>query len=80
MQLNIIPIFLNTVGMGLFRKPLAGPGYVVLNLLRIMNIIALVAVMVASWVMLVKTFIISKVSKYHVPLARLRLLDRPLTS
>ncbi|KAI9887598.1 MAG: hypothetical protein M1823_000582 [Watsoniomyces obsoletus] len=46
--------------MGLTSKPLAGPGYVVLNILRIMNIIALIMVIVASWVMLVKTFVVSK--------------------
>ena len=48
--------------MSAFKKPLAGPGYVILNVLRVMNIVALTAVMVASWVMLVKTFIISKVN------------------
>ncbi|KAI9849580.1 MAG: hypothetical protein M1838_000122 [Thelocarpon superellum] len=42
------------------KKLLAGPGYVILNILRVMNIVALAAVMVASWVMLVKTFIVSK--------------------
>lgn len=43
-------------------KTLAGPGYVILNILRVMNIIALLMVVVASWVMLVKTFVVSKVS------------------
>lgn len=42
-------------------KSLAGPGYVILNILRIMNIIALLMVIMASWVMIVKTFIVSKV-------------------
>ncbi|KAI9797807.1 MAG: hypothetical protein M1833_005310 [Piccolia ochrophora] len=46
--------------MSLFKKPLAGPGYIILNILRVLNIISLAAVMAASWVMLVKTFIVSK--------------------
>lgn len=46
--------------MALFKKPLAGPGFIVLNTIRVMNIISLLAVIAASWVMLVKTFIISK--------------------
>jgi hypothetical protein len=46
--------------MGCFGKSLAGAGYVVLNAIRVINIIALLAVMVASSVMLVKTFIVSK--------------------
>ncbi|KAI9789687.1 MAG: hypothetical protein M1816_005862 [Peltula sp. TS41687] len=41
-------------------KTLAGPGYIILNILRVMNIIALLMVIVASWVMLVKTFVVSK--------------------
>ncbi|KAI9680569.1 MAG: hypothetical protein M1817_004009 [Caeruleum heppii] len=48
--------------MRFFKMPMAGPGYVILNVLRCYNIIALATVMVASWVMLVKTFIISKAS------------------
>lgn len=46
--------------MPLFKKSLAGPGYIVLNVIRVMNIIGLIAVIVASSVMLVKTFVISK--------------------
>ncbi|KAI9829038.1 MAG: hypothetical protein M1832_000061 [Thelocarpon impressellum] len=46
--------------MSLAKKPLAGPGYIILNVLRVLNIIGLTAVMVASWIMLVKTFVISK--------------------
>lgn len=53
--------------MGLFKKsggpsgvPRAGSGYVVLNVIRAFNIIALLAVMAASIVMLVKTFVVSK--------------------
>jgi hypothetical protein len=47
--------------MGLSAKSLAGPGYIILNALRAMNIIALLAVACASVVMLVKTFVVSKV-------------------
>ncbi|KAI4137790.1 MAG: hypothetical protein L6R39_007096 [Caloplaca ligustica] len=46
--------------MPFFKKPLAGPGFLVLNIIRVMNIIALLAVIVASFSMLVKTFIVSK--------------------
>ena len=42
-------------------KTLAGPGYIILNIIRAMNIIALVSVCAACIVMLVKTFIVSKV-------------------
>ncbi|KAL9624419.1 MAG: hypothetical protein Q9160_001382 [Pyrenula sp. 1 TL-2023] len=45
--------------MGLFQK-LAGPGYVILNAIRVLNIMSLLAVIAASSVMLVKTFIVSK--------------------
>ena len=43
--------------MGLSAKNLAGPGYVILNTLRVLNIIGLFAVVAASIVMLVKTVI-----------------------
>ncbi|MCJ1256964.1 hypothetical protein MMC24_004789 [Lignoscripta atroalba] len=46
--------------MGCFKRSLAGPGYIILNTLRVMNIIALLAVIAASSVMLVKTFVVSK--------------------
>lgn len=39
---------------------LTGAGYVILNAIRGLNIIALLAVIAASSVMLVKTFIVSK--------------------
>lgn len=42
--------------MAMFGRRLAGAGYVVLNVIRVMNIISLLAVMAASSVMLVKTF------------------------
>lgn len=41
---------------------LAGPGYIILNILRVINIITLSSVVASSVVMLVKTFIVSKVS------------------
>lgn len=40
--------------------PLAGPGYIILNIIRVFNIITLLAVIAASTVMLVKTFVVSK--------------------
>ncbi|KAI9855550.1 MAG: hypothetical protein M1824_006052 [Vezdaea acicularis] len=46
--------------MPFFKKPLAGPGYIILNIIRVLNIIALLSVIVASWVMLVKTFRVSQ--------------------
>lgn len=45
----------------LSAEHLAGPGYIILNVLRGLNIIALASVVASSVVMLVKTFIISKV-------------------
>ncbi|KAE8859275.1 hypothetical protein PTNB73_08755 [Pyrenophora teres f. teres] len=44
----------------LSAEHLAGPGYIILNVLRALNIIALSSVVASSVVMLVKTFIISK--------------------
>lgn len=46
--------------MPFFKRSLAGPGYIILNTLRVMNIIGLTAVIAASCVMLVKTFVVSK--------------------
>ena len=46
--------------MPFFKRSLAGPGYIVLNVIRVMNIIALLSVVAASFVMLVKTFMVSK--------------------
>jgi len=46
--------------MSFFNRSLAGPGFIILNTIRVMNIIALLAVIAASWVMLVKTFVVSK--------------------
>ena len=43
-----------------FGRRLLGAGYVVLNVIRAMNIIGLLSVIAASSVMLVKTFIVSK--------------------
>jgi hypothetical protein len=45
----------------LSAEHLAGPGYIILNVGRGLNIIALASVVASSVVMLVKTFIISKV-------------------
>ena len=50
----------NHAEMPFFSKSLAGPGYVVLNVIRVMNIVALLSVVAASFVMLVKTFVVSK--------------------
>ena len=46
--------------MSAIKKNLAGPGFIILNTIRAMNIISLLAVVVASVVMLVKTFVVSK--------------------
>ncbi|KAI4184848.1 MAG: hypothetical protein L6R41_004483 [Letrouitia leprolyta] len=46
--------------MPFFKKTLAGPGYIILNIIRAMNIIGLLAVIIGSFSMLVKTFIVSK--------------------
>jgi hypothetical protein len=46
----------------LSAEHLAGPGYIVLNIIRGLNIITLSSVVASSVVMLVKTFIVSKVS------------------
>lgn len=45
----------------LSAEHLAGPGYIILNVQRGLNIVALASVVASSIVMLVKTFIISKV-------------------
>lgn len=45
----------------LSAEHLAGPGYIILNVQRGLNIIALASVVASSIVMLVKTFIVSKV-------------------
>ena len=46
--------------MALSRKSLAGPGYIILNGIRVLNIIAFLAVIAASIVMLVKTSVGTK--------------------
>ncbi|PGH20815.1 hypothetical protein AJ80_03442 [Polytolypa hystricis UAMH7299] len=46
--------------MAILQGSLAGPGYVILNIIRAMNIIALLAVIAACSVLLVKTFVISQ--------------------
>lgn len=46
--------------MHLSSKKLAGPGFIILNVIRAMNIIALLAVVAASVIMIVKTFTVSK--------------------
>ena len=45
----------------LSAEHLAGPGFIILNVQRGLNIIALASVVASSIVMLVKTFIVSKV-------------------
>jgi hypothetical protein len=40
--------------MKMFSKK-SGKGYIVLNILRVFNIISLITVVAASWVMLVRT-------------------------
>lgn len=60
----------------LSAEHLAGPGYIILNILRVINIITLSSVVASSIVMLVRTFIVSKVS---FPSSRI-CIDRQLTS
>ncbi len=42
-------------------EQLAGPGYIILNILRAINIITLASVVASNVVMIVKTFVVSKV-------------------
>jgi hypothetical protein len=46
--------------MPFFKSSLSGPGYIVLNIIRVCNIVCLLAVVAASICMLFKTFIVSK--------------------
>lgn len=46
--------------MPLSSKKLAGPGFIILNIIRAMNIVALLAVVAASVIMIIKTFTVSK--------------------
>jgi hypothetical protein len=50
----------------LSAEHLAGPGYIILNVMRGLNIVALASVVASSIVMLVKTFVVSKVSLQDV--------------
>jgi hypothetical protein len=47
--------------MPLTSKRLAGPGFIILNVLRAMNITGLLAVIAASIIMVIRTFTASKV-------------------
>ncbi|KAF2479838.1 hypothetical protein BDY17DRAFT_312778 [Neohortaea acidophila] len=46
--------------MALSRKSLAGPGYIILNGIRVLNIISFLAVITGSVVMLIKTSVATK--------------------
>ena len=46
--------------MVFFNRSVAGPGYVILNIIRVLNIIAFLTAIAARSVMLVKTFVVSK--------------------
>ena len=46
------------------QSKMAGPGYIILNVIRVFNIITLLTVAVASWVMLVMTV---KTSNVRLP-------------
>lgn len=64
--LSVTSSNLHTLNMALLSaEHLAGPGYIILNVMRGLNIIALASVVASSVVMLVKTFIISKVGLEH---------------
>ncbi|TID13776.1 hypothetical protein E2P81_ATG01713 [Venturia nashicola] len=54
--------------MPLTSKRLAGPGFIILNVLRAINIIALLSVIAASMIMVIKTFTASKVHHIHTPI------------
>ncbi|KAL1965119.1 hypothetical protein VTN77DRAFT_6032 [Rasamsonia byssochlamydoides] len=45
--------------MGLFKGSLAGPGYVILNIIRVLNIVALLDIIAASVVMLLKISLVN---------------------
>lgn len=45
----------------LSAKNLAGPGYIILNIMRAINIITLLSIVASCAIMLIKTFVISKV-------------------
>ena len=45
---------------GNLKRSLAGPGYVILNAIRVMNIISLGAVMAASIVTLIRNLVVSQ--------------------
>jgi hypothetical protein len=47
------------------NKMASGPGYITLNVIRVLNIISLLLVVVASWIMLVMTVKTSNVSRIH---------------
>lgn len=49
-------------------KRLAGPGFIILNIIRAMNITGLLAACVASFIMLIRTFTASQVSALQIPL------------
>lgn len=53
-------LYINEMAL-LSAEHLAGPGYIILNVMRGLNIIALASVVASSVVMLIKTFIVSKV-------------------
>jgi hypothetical protein len=61
LTLTYIAISRPIAKMALSTTSLAGPGYIILNILRVMNIIVLMAVIAASVVMLVKTSMMSRV-------------------
>jgi hypothetical protein len=52
---------------------MSGPGYIILNVIRVLNIISLLTVVVASWVMLVRTVQTSNVW-IHFPISEQSLL------
>ena len=53
------------MSMNAESRKLAGPGYIILNILRVFNIISLLTVAVGSWIMLVRTVQTSNVSRHR---------------
>ena len=59
--IKVIPLYKrHSSKMHLSSKKLAGPGFIILNVIRAMNIIVLLATVTASVIMIVKTFTVSK--------------------
>jgi hypothetical protein len=52
------------------ESKMAGPGYIALNVIRVLNVISLILVVIASWVMLVMTVKTSNVCHIPCPISK----------